>query len=256
MGLYRAEGLVLKTKPLGEADKLVTIFTREEGKVAATARGSRRPRSRLLALTQPFVHARYLLFSGRTLDTLSQGEIIDSFQSIRDDLDQLAYASYYCESVDQLIGENDVNQDLFLLLLLVLDLLGKGVDKELLSRYFELKLVSFLGYQPNLDACVLCGKDPAAVSQVYFDPQGGGVICSACGQRSLVLSPAALQIASQLLAGGPELLTRLRVRGSDMAALRKTMRAYIDQYLHHPLRSLAFLESWRLPNKADPKQQD
>lgn len=74
LDLYKAEGLVLRTRDLGEADKILVIYTREEGKVSAVARGARRARSRLLAISQPFTHGAYQFYRGRGLDTLSQGD--------------------------------------------------------------------------------------------------------------------------------------------------------------------------------------
>src|SRR5690554_1929461 len=114
MNLYRTDGIVLRTRPLGEADKILTLLTRDRGKIEVVARGARRPRNRLAAAAQPFSYLKVLIFAGKGLDQLSQAEIIKSFGPIRENLVKMAYASFWSEFLDLLLPLEEENSELFL----------------------------------------------------------------------------------------------------------------------------------------------
>src|SRR4029453_17732995 len=102
MSLYRDHGIVLRSWKLGEADRIVSIITRENGKVRAVAKGVRKPSSRFGSRLEPTSHLSLQLYHGRgDLDTVTQVETIDRFGSLRDDLDRWARASAMLEAVDQ-----------------------------------------------------------------------------------------------------------------------------------------------------------
>ena len=109
MALYRTEAVVLRTRNLGEADKILTLFSDKRGKIRAVARGSRRPRNHLMGVSQPFTYGSFLIFKGKNLDSVSQGSIIDAQVYLREDLLKMAHASYI-ELVDRLTEEYDPNQ--------------------------------------------------------------------------------------------------------------------------------------------------
>src|SRR4051794_30135593 len=115
MPSYNATSLVVHRLDLGEHDRILTLFTREKGKVSAIAKGSRRAASRLSGATELFIQARLQLGVGRTLDVVSQCEIQQSFSGLRQDLQRLARATYFCELLDRLTGDRDetASQELF-----------------------------------------------------------------------------------------------------------------------------------------------
>ena len=115
MGLYHCEGIVLRTRLFGEADRIVTLLTKEKGKIEAVARGVRRPRNRLVGVTQQFSYLRGLIFTGKDLDQLSQAELIKSFAPLRDDLLKMAYATWWAELLDTFLPVAEVNTEIFLL---------------------------------------------------------------------------------------------------------------------------------------------
>ena len=95
--LNKWEGIILRSIPYGESNKIVTLYSREAGKLTAMARGAKKPASRLASITQPFTHGSFLIRTGRGMGTLEQGEPIDSMRHIREDLEATAYASYIVE---------------------------------------------------------------------------------------------------------------------------------------------------------------
>ncbi len=117
MPVYKTEAIVLRQQALGEADRIVTLFTREYGKLRAAAKGIRRPASRLGGRLEPFTHARLLLARGRTLDVIAQAEIVEAFAGVRADLIRSAYAAYVAELVDRGLADRDPHQEVFALTL-------------------------------------------------------------------------------------------------------------------------------------------
>lgn len=240
--IWKTEGIVLRVRNLGEADRIVTIYTKERGKLNAAARGARRMRNRLLSSTQPFTHGVYLIFPQQGLHNLSQAEIIHSGQSLRDDLEKLAYASYLAELLDALTPEEDPAESVFALLAGVLSLAEKGRLK-LAARAFEIRLMRELGYEPELQACLSC-REPLRES-LYFTEQGG-MLCSKCAPQvpgSVPISNGAWELMKKLLEWELSRLTVLHPAGGLEEELRRVMRKYIDFRLEYPLKSLDFLET-------------
>jgi DNA repair protein RecO (recombination protein O) len=240
--LYKTEGVIVRTRNLGEADKIVTMYTSARGKIVAVARGARRTRNRLLGVTQVFTHGRYLMFEGKSMDTLSQGEIIHSFQEIRDDLEKMAAAMYICELVDAFVEVEEANQETFDLISNTLRMIETGVVKFAL-RVFELKIMQQLGYEPQLQTCTHCGGSVA--EQVMFSREGGAV-CESCKHKAApvhVISKGTRALISRILEWDWSRLTILRPSSQSLEELESCMRAYIDYRLDKPMRSLEFMHT-------------
>lgn len=233
---------MLRVRNLGEADRIVTIFTKERGKLNAVARGARRIRNRLLSPTQPFTHGQYLLFAGQGLHNLSQAEIVHSYQDLRDDLEKLAYASYITELVDALTPEEDPSESVFSLLASTLALAEKG-RLRLAARAFEIRLMRELGYEPELHSCLNCREE--VQGNLFFTEQGG-ILCHKCAPMvpgSAPISNGAWELLKKLLEWDFSKLTVLHPAGNLDEELRKALRKYIDFRLEYPLKSLDFLET-------------
>src|SRR5665647_1950461 len=157
MKLYKADAVVLRSIECGNGDKLLVLFSREHGKIKVMAHGVAKPSSRKRGFVQLFTYTRFLLHRGRELDSVSQCEGIEMFSYIRDNLEQISYASYLAELVEALIPEGEQNEPLFLLLLETLRLMEEG-EAEMLTRSFEIKAAGLMGYRPVLEECAQCGE--------------------------------------------------------------------------------------------------
>ncbi|PTX64874.1 DNA replication and repair protein RecO [Melghirimyces profundicolus] len=240
--LEKVEGVVIRTRDYGESNKVVTLFTRERGKMAAMARGAKKPKSRLGAATQPFTLGQYLCFAGSGMATLSQADILASHYSIRSDLTLASYAAYLAELLDKLTGEKEPAPELYELLLTTFRMLEKGVDPEILSRIFELKVLEAAGYRPRLDGCIACGK---ADLPVRFSVRQGGFLCRKCQDRdprALTLSPAAARILKTLQRITPDRLGDIQVKDETKAQLERAVRSFVDEYADLKLKSRDFLD--------------
>ena len=141
MKLYKVKAIVLSSREMREADRVLTIFSREQGKLRVVAHGVSKPASRKRGSVQPFCYTDFLLNRGREIDSVSQCQVLEIFSPLREDLTRLTYASYLAELVDNLTGEGEANQAVFALLLTCLARLAEtGGDPELVARSFEARL--------------------------------------------------------------------------------------------------------------------
>lgn len=238
MGIYKAEAIVLRSRVYGEADRLITLFSREHGQISAIARGVRKPASRLRGAVQLFSHTSLVLYSGQSLDTVSQGEALEDFSYIQERVELLAAASYFAELVLRLTMERQPLPDVFRLLLDCLRLLENG-EPELLARIFEVRMLVLLGYRPVLEGCVLgdhqhqgSEAEGGEASMFWFSAEHGGVLCPACaavtpGARRV--SAATINAMAYFLRTPLKMAMRVRLSGrcrQEMASLLHDFLTY------------------------------
>ncbi len=250
MPSYNATSLVLHRLDLGEADRILTLFTREKGKVSAIAKGARRAASRLSGATELFIQARVQLGVGRSLDVISQCEIQQTFAPLRMDLQRLARATYFCELLDRFTGDRDEasSQELFDLTVGALLLLQRAGDyPDAVVHAYELQLLGAAGYAPVLDRCVACGA-PLAARGAGFSPALGGIVCPADRARahdSVPLSPEAVTTLQQLQAPDPETILGLHPSARAAAETAKALRWFVQFRAERNLKSADFLDQLR-----------
>jgi DNA repair protein RecO (recombination protein O) len=240
---YTVTAFVLRSRPFGEKDRIVVLFSREAGKLDAVAKGARQPRSKLAAGTQPFTLARFGLARGRTLEVVTQCVIEESFYALHEDLRKMAWGAYMLELMDAATPPHQQEEELFDLLLFTLRWLTAADDPELVTRAFELRLLNALGYAPALTECAVCGR-PVSESLVAFSARGGGVLCEADaaqrGHRAKV-SPGTLRTAVALSEGEMSAMPRLRLTAQVRTELRGMMNDFLTQRLEVRLKAREFL---------------
>ncbi len=241
MSLYRDEGVVLRTQKLGEADRIITLLTREHGRVRAVAKGVRRTTSRIGARLEPFGHVDVQFYSGRTLDGVTQVETMAAFGSaIAHDYSRYTAGTAMLETAERLTpeeGEPAVQQ--YLLLVGGLRALVAGEhDPGLVLDAYLLRSLSVAGWAPSFDACARCG---VAGPHRAFSVSSGGALCSADRVPGSA-APAAetLELLAALLTGdwatADASQARTRREASGLVA------AYLSWQLERGLRSLPLVE--------------
>ncbi|HYF96354.1 MAG TPA: DNA repair protein RecO [Symbiobacteriaceae bacterium] len=250
MGVYNAEAIVLRTRDFDEADKILVMLTREEGKIQAVAKGARRPRGRYAAAAQIFTQVKASLYHGRNLDTLSQVEIVESFRHLREDLLRMAYGSYICELMDEMLREKQRYESTYLLLLTTLHLLNEpDLPPEPTRRAYELKLFSILGFRPSFEECVACNKPLGPGPVVRFAPALGGVLCPTCPAEGEVvhrLSRGTLETMKRLLDGDIRKAYMVRIAADMAGEIDRAIADYIKVRTERPLKSKEFLDELRV----------
>ncbi len=185
---YQTEAIIIKKIKLGEADRILTLYTPNLGKIQAVAKGVRRPRSKLAGHLELITHSQVSLARGRNLDTITGSQTIDSFLPLKSDLWLTSCALYVTELINQFTADHVENYPLFQLLLETLHRLCQAGDIELVLHYFELHLLEEVGYRPQLQQCGSCHSPLKPVTNA-FSPIDGGVLCPKCSQRRSLTYP-------------------------------------------------------------------
>jgi DNA repair protein RecO (recombination protein O) len=239
-GLYKDEAIVLKTIKLGESDRILTLFTRSNGKVRAVAKGVRKTKSRFGGRLEPFTRVQLLIYQGRNLDTITSADIVTSFDEVRTDYTRLLSAAAMVELVEKITPERERAANVFSLLLAGLRSLADGGGPSVVPA-FIVKLLSISGYHPQLHACAGCGK---GIELTAFSAALGGAACHECVREdpaAFLLSSDAVRMLNVLLASD------FRGDGDPRVASELTgaLKSYAEYHLERPLRSLRFLQTTR-----------
>jgi DNA repair protein RecO (recombination protein O) len=256
MPVYKAEAIVIRRHNLGEADRIVTLLTRDQGKYGVVAKGARKPRSRLAGRLELFTHLRALLAVGRNLDVVSQVEVVDAFGSLRQDLTRLGYASLAAEVIDRVTVERQAAPELFGLLRDALQLI-RDDDPERAARWFFARVLVLTGYAPVIDRCVVCGR--RWTQDAAFSFALGGALCEADRPKdpqSVPLSKAAVQSLAFLLHATPTVLRRLSLSPAVSADLGSLLERYVEYRFDVRLRSPAIIRRLRRPTTNDQRRAE
>jgi DNA repair protein RecO (recombination protein O) len=241
MQLYRDDGVVLRTQKLGEADHIVTVLTRKTGKVRAVAKGVRRTKSRFGGRLEPFTHVDLLLYQGRSLDTITQAEVIRSYGApLTADYPRYTAGVAMLETAERFTPEEkEPTLRQFLLLIGGLRALGEGEhEPRLVLDAYLLRSLAVAGYAPSLDECARCGTSGRLPA---FAIPAGGMVCANCRPTGAASpSPATVTLMAALLRGNWDTADqsdrRQQIECSGLVA------AYLQWHLEHSIRSLRHVE--------------
>ncbi len=247
---YQTEAIIIKKTKLGEADRILTLYTPDRGKIQAVAKGVRRPRSKLAGHLELLTHSLVSLARGRNLDTITGSQTIDSFLPLKNDLQLASYALYATELVNQFTADHIENRPLFQLLLETMQQLCQAGDIELVLRYFELQLLNQVGYRPQLQQCVACHQPLTPVSNLFCSSIGG-ILCPDCGPDQPSTSPVsvnALKVLRFLQSRDYAAASRLKMDRPLAHEVEMLMRDYLRYILEREVKSTAWLDALREPN--------
>ncbi len=188
----RVESVVLRHNDWGEADRLLVLYTRDQGKLRAVAKGVRKLRSRKAGHLEPFTRVTLMLAAGRDLWIVTQAQTIDAYLPIREDLMRTGYAAYVVELLDRFTYEEGENRLLFQLLTDTLERIAVDEDAYTAVRYYELHLLDLLGFRPEVFECVIC-HEPVRQEDQFFSNLLGGVVCPRCVSRAPDARPVSMQ---------------------------------------------------------------
>ena len=249
--LYRTEAIILKRNNFGEADRLLTLYTPYRGKYCVIAKGVRKPTSRKAGHLEILSHSKLLLARGRSLDIVTQAETISAFPNLRADLTKTSRAYYVVELIDRFTVEGIENYPLFELLLQVLAWFNAESNIEVITRFYELRLLGLVGYQPQLFHCVRC-DETIRPGDNQFSISEGGVVCPRCRDRfpeitALPISVNALKVLRYLQLHTLEESYSLPLSPGIHRELERLMLKYITYHLERNLKSVEFIRLLRQP---------
>jgi DNA repair protein RecO (recombination protein O) len=244
MGYVNYKGIVLKEVNTGEADKIITVLTAEEGKISIAAKNARRTKNSFSSGTQLLCFSNYMLFKGKELYNMSSCEVIESNYEIRNDIVKLTYCSHILELIIDNVQEGEPSEDILQLLLNTFYVIGK-TDRslELVTRVFELRLMSLLGYEPHVVSCLKCNKTDD--EDMYFDFDSSGIICSKCVNpkaRVMRILPGTVKTLKYIMLISPQRLYNFTLSEDLIKELGVISRKYIKEHLGKEYNRLDYLK--------------
>ncbi len=240
--LIRTEGIVIKAFDYGEGSKIITLFTKNYGKISIYAKGAKKTKSRLNILTQVFCYGEYIYYLGNksSMGTLNQGDVEEHFADIYKDITKTSYAAYLIELVDKLTEIKQPNQYLFEQLLSSLEHINSGKEEEIVARIFEMKIFQIFGYKPHLHSCAIC-KDEDNLTA--FSISNGGIVCGKHkDNNAIIINSNTVKLLRLFDVIDIRRLGNIDVKQSTKSQLKLVMETFFDEYVGIPLKSRNFLE--------------
>lgn len=243
-GTYRARGIVLNSIDYGESDRILTIYTLEQGKIKGIAKGARRSKKRFVGNLDPLSHINIVYFHSdkSELVRIEDACLIDAFSILKTDIERLSDGCYLLELTSELTREGQVLPAAYHSLVAFLKLLESGAGPEAL-RFFEVKLLEQSGYLPHLAGCMSC-RASGEGERLYFSSAKGGLVCRACasGMTGLIqVSPGTAALLSMAARLEPEKLDRLKPGPAFLDESERLLYDFIKYQLGKELKTRRFM---------------
>jgi len=245
---YVTSAIVLRSRPFGESDKIVSFLSENYGKLTGIAKGAMRSRKRFVNSLEPFALVD-LSFQDRPHSNLAfilAADLKFGFRQLITSLDRISYAAYLVEITDGLIGEREENQAIYQHLKYGLAYLEENGASLRFLTFFELKLLRLAGYQPFLDRCKKCQKPRVkdSVSQWKFSPVDGGILCDRCSfslKDGLSLGATAIEVLTALQEDIAHLPSSFFLPPSVIREVRSVVQRFIQYHVDREIKSAIFL---------------
>lgn len=239
MKVSQTEAIVLAARDYGEADKIITLFTREHGKIGGMARNAKKSRKRFGCCLEVFTRLRLQVVLKEGLSRLDSADPITIFPHIREDLAKIGYGGYACELVDRLLPEAQPSARLYRLLVSFLEHLDNNPAVADDRRFFEVNLLNILGYRIPIDNCHQCGAALDSPMELRYQPLSGGILCAACSRSGQKISFETVMSLNKAMNTGS--FGKIRFSADSLREAGDILDSAIASHLNRPLRSLGFL---------------
>ena len=241
---YKTTGIIIGKRDFGEADKILIIFTQDLGKIQVKAIGLKRALAKMAGHLEMFNLVRLELIKGKTFYIVIGAQLIDSFPVIKEDFEKMGIYYYFCEILNKILDEGVRHKNTFAFFLSVLNKLNqKDSDNLILTVFFELNILSHLGFKPEFLVCVGC-REEIGGHKFYFSQERGGVLCESCGKEDFFadsLTPNAVKLMRVILARDFKLLERVKMEKSIPEEVKKINGYFLEHILGRELKSKKFL---------------
>ncbi len=247
MPLKTAEAFVIDVRKLQEADRLVILFTQDDGKVRGVASSAARSRRRFGGKLERLsrVNVRYFEKEGRDLVRVDSCDLLEESFTLHQDLESAALLAYVAEMVDTFVHEREADPRYFRLVGSVLAAVRGGADRKLLARYFQIWTLRLHGLMPDLDRCGACGRELARSGARVDEVDGSLAQCPACatgqGTRTRRLSPASLALLARFRSEGPAALKLDEAERAALAEIDGFAVAMLESFVGRRFQSYRFL---------------
>ena len=247
MPLVRTRGVILRSQKWGDADRIITVYSPNLGKIRGVARGARRMKTRFGGVLEPFglVDLTFFQKTPEALGQISQIDLVTSYGAIREDLTVMTAAARMVRMVEAITVDRDPNHEMFSALVHGLESLSPLADVALITLLFQIHVLGHTGFRPQFGSCTECGEPENQRMLQRFSPRLGGVVCEDCSQRGvghiLSLSKGSVAFIEQARRLALPQLSRLKAIGSVRIEVETAMEAYFYAVVG---KSLPTFEQW------------
>jgi len=234
-------GIVLKRTNINEADRILTIFTREMGKVKAIAKGARKIKSRLAGSIEPFLLTNFMLYPGKTFWLVTGAEVVKNFENVQTDVKKTANAFYVGEIIDKTLEEDEPHKEIFELFTNYLEYLNTNDDS--FMPVYTAKILERLGFKPEVYECLHC-REKLKPEQNYWDNIEGGVICQNCNSKlghGKALDNNVIKILRLIFDDKFSVSANLNIDKKYQKETFNVLEDYIEHIIERELKSKGFL---------------
>jgi DNA repair protein RecO (recombination protein O) len=245
MAILQTEAVVMKGWKLGETSKILSLYTRDYGKIKVVAKGARSPKSKFKGCLEPLTYLRICYYDKRTreLQLLSHADLINSHRHIIGNVKKTTLGLAVIELLNRAVAGEESNPQIFELLVSVIQSINQGQGfLEAFLWFFESHFIELMGYRPTWDQCLLCRKSLGADGG-YFQPQSGGLCCNHCGSEKggLVVGGETLEILYWLQRENVEHIDKIDPTVAQKAEIRRMFDLYFKTHIEH-MKSLNALK--------------
>ena len=244
---FRTEAIILKRSDFGEADRLLTLFSREFGKIRAIAKGARKPQSRKTGHVELFMRSNCFFAKGRDINILTQAEMVAPYVELREDLVRTTYAAYAVELLDRFTVDEEPHFEIYHLLSEALGWFATHEDVRLVARFFELHLLTMVGFRPQFFYCVASGESIEEEDQ-HFSAELGGLLSPGnenADRRARPITAVSVKVLRYLQTRSWDTVNVLNLKRPLHRELESLMHYYITYILERDLKSVDFLHRLR-----------
>ena len=244
-------GMVIRTVDYRDNDRILTLFTAESGRVDAKARNCRKVTSPLLGCTQPFIYGEYQLFYHKNKYVIDQGEVLESFYPLREDVARFAAASLCASMCLEGVQAEESSEAIFSLLYHTLSFLTYGESEPGdLSACFLIRFLALAGFRPAITQCAICGRDLRQDPVIRFLPDKGGAVCTGCSPVGRRIGKTALEAMRRMLLLDDDQLGRVKLKEPLRTELLSHLIPYAKLYLPGIEKAAALFTSLHMPLSA------
>ncbi len=239
MATYKTKGIILKRTNLGEADRILTIYTKDFGKIKVVAKGIRKIKSKLAGNLELFCLDDLVIAEGRNLDIVCGAVTEKCFFDLRNNLKATNTAYYLADVIDKLSDEEEPHKEVFELLDNLLEEIN-GENSQILLAFFELKFLSEMGYKPELFSCVIC-KGKIKNGRNSFDFDEGGLVCEKCGKTQMQISEKVVKILRLFLEHNISYIKKIKINKEILKEVEKITANYLRYNSQKEFKSERFV---------------
>lgn len=221
--IKKVEGIVISEQDYSESSKILNVLTKDHGVIGIMAKGAKRMKSNLRGVTGKLTYGYFhIYYKPEKLSDLIGVDVINSFKNVKNDIVKISYATFLVELVHQ-IAKQEYDQAMYYLLINGIIKIDEGYDPLVITNIIELKLLNYLGVQPMLDGCAICGKKTDIIT---LSVEKGGYICTKCYNGERKASSKAIKLIRMFYYVDIAKITKLEISNE----VKKEIDTFIDDY--------------------------